>query len=198
MTRTLTTGSTPTSARIRLTAAGAALALVLAGCSGAATGGQSQGTDTSGQPAATADAGSGSAAEASKPATKLEDGIYTADVTTDSDMFHINETLNGKGKLTVKDGKMTVHMTLASTGIVHLFPGTAEDAQKDGAQLLDPTTDTVKYDDGTTEEVYGYDVPVPAIDQEFDVALVGKKNKWYDHKVKVSNPVPATDADSQK
>ena len=47
------------------------------------------------------------------------------------------------------------------------------------------------YSDGYTEEVYGFDIPVPALDKEFDVALIGKKGKWYDHKVSVSNPVPA-------
>ncbi len=30
---------------------------------------------------------------------------------------------------------------------------------------------------------------MPALDEEFDVALIGKKGVWYDHKVSVSNPV---------
>lgn len=119
----------------------------------------------------------------------LEDGVYTVDFTTDSSMFHINETLNNKATLTVKDGEMTVHITLAGTGILNLFAGTAEDAQKDGAVLLEHTEDLVTYDDGTTETVYGFDVPVTVIDEEFDLALIGKKEKWYDHKVKVANPV---------
>ena len=65
----------------------------------------------------------------------------------------------------------------------------AEDAQKDGAELLQPTVDTVTYSDGTTEEVYGFDIPVTVIDQEFDLALIGKKGVWYDHKVSIENPV---------
>ena len=73
--------------------------------------------------------------------------------------------------------------------IVNLFEGTSEDAQKDGAELLEPTTDTVTYSDGATEEVYGFDIPVPELDKEFDVALLGKKGVWYDHKVSVTNPV---------
>ena len=48
----------------------------------------------------------------------------------------------------------------------------------------------MKYDDGTTEEVYGFDVPVPALDEEFDLAILGKSGKWNDHKVVVTNPVP--------
>ena len=123
--------------------------------------------------------------------TALEDGTYTAEFKTDSSMFHVNEAMDGKGTLTVKNGKMTIHVSLASKNIVNLFEGTAEDAQKDGAKLLEPTTDTVKYSDGTSEEVNGFDVPVPALDKEFDLALIGTKGKWYDHKVSVSNPVKA-------
>ena len=88
---------------------------------------------------------------------------------------------------------MTLHVSLVSKNIVNLFVGTAEDAQKDGAELLQPTTDTVTYSDGMTEEVYGFDIPVEAIDKEFDLALIGKKNKWYDHKVKVTNPQKESD-----
>ena len=48
------------------------------------------------------------------------------------------------------------------------------------------------YNDGEpAEEVNAFDVPVPAIDEEFDLALIGTKGKWYDHKVSVSNPVKA-------
>ena len=124
----------------------------------------------------------------SNSATTLEDGTYTVDFNTDSSMFHVNEAKEGKAELTVKDGKMTAHITLTSKNIVNLFLGTAADAQKDGAELLEPTTDTVEYSDGTSEEVYGFDVPVPAVDEEFDLALIGTKGKWYDHKVSVSNP----------
>ena len=88
---------------------------------------------------------------------------------------------------------MTIHISLPSKKIVNLYPGLAEDAKKDGAQLLEPTTDTVTYEDGTTEEVYGFDVPVPALGEEFDLALIGTKGTWYDHKVSVSNPVPLED-----
>lgn len=120
-----------------------------------------------------------------------EDGVYTAEFDTDSNMFHVNEANDGKGTLTVKDGKMTIHVSLVSKSIVNLFVGTAEDAQKEGAEILEPTTDEVTYSDGYKEEVFGFDIPVPALDEEFDCALLGKKGKWYDHKVSVSDPVPA-------
>lgn len=118
----------------------------------------------------------------------LEDGIYTAEFDTDNSMFRVNEAKDGKGILTVKNGEMTIHVSLGSKNIVNLFYGMAEDAQKEGAQLLEPTIDTVTYSDGISEEVYGFDIPVPALEDEFDVALIGKKGKWYDHKVSVSDP----------
>lgn len=126
-------------------------------------------------------------------AAELPDGTYTAEFTTDSSMFRVNEACDGKGTLTVKNGEMTIHISLGSKKIVNLYPGLAEDAAKEGAKLLEPTEDTVTYSDGMTEEVYGFDVPVPALDAEFDLALIGTKEKWYDHKVSVSNPVPEKD-----
>ena len=112
----------------------------------------------------------------------LADGVYTADFNTDSSMFHVNEACEGKGTLTVENGQMTIHISLPSKSILNLFCGTAEDARKDGAALLQPTTDTVTYSDGLSEEVNGFDIPVPALDEEFDVAIIGTKGKWYDHK----------------
>ena len=129
--------------------------------------------------------------ETEETAGTLEDGTYEAEFDTDSGMFHVNEANDGKGILTVKDGKMTIHISLVSKNIENLYVGKAADAQKDGAELLQPTTDTITYDDGSTEEVYGFDVPVKALDETFDLALVGTKGKWYDHEVSVSNPVKA-------
>lgn len=127
--------------------------------------------------------------ETTQNEAQLPDGVYTAEFSTDSSMFHVSEACDGKGILTVKDGVMTIHISLGSKKILNLYPGLAEDAAKDGAVLLQPTTDTVTYSDGMTEEVYGFDVPVPVIGEEFDLALIGTKGKWYDHKVKVSDPV---------
>ena len=122
--------------------------------------------------------------------TAIPDGTYMADFDTDSSMFHVSEACDGKGILTVKNGEMTIHISLMSKKIVNLYPGLAEDAEKDGAELLMPTEDTVTFSDGLTEVVYGFDVPVPVLEEEFDLALVGTKGTWYDHKVKVSNPEP--------
>ena len=134
--------------------------------------------------------------ETTQNEAQLPDGVYTAEFSTDSSMFHVSEACDGKGTLTVKDGVMTIHISLGSKKILNLYPGLAEDAAKDGAVLLEPTTDTVTYSDGMTEEVYGFDVPVPMIGEEFDLALIGTKGKWYDHKVKVSDPVAEGAADT--
>ncbi len=120
----------------------------------------------------------------------IEDGTYLASFDTDGSMFHVNEVWDGKGILTVKDGEMTIHIVMPSKNTVNLFYGLAEDAKKDGAVLIDPTNEEVTYDDGTSEEVYAFDVPVPVLNEEYDLALIGKKQVWYDHKVKVSNPEP--------
>ena len=143
----------------------------------------------------TADAAEDTGSET--PEVALEDGVYTAEFDTDSGMFHVSEACDGKGTLTVQDGAMTIHVSLASKNIVNLYPGLAEDAQKEGAEVLEPTTDSVTYSDGITEEVYGFDVPVPTLDEEFDLALLGTKGTWYDHKVIVSNPEPAEEAVSE-
>ena len=104
-------------------------------------------------------------------------------------MFHANEAKGGKGTLTVSDDGATIHVSLVSKKILNLYPGTAEEAAREGAKLLEPTVDMVTYSDGYQEEVYGFDIPVPVLDEEFDVAILGEKGKWYDHKVSVSNPV---------
>ena len=126
-------------------------------------------------------------------AAALENGTYIVDFTTDSNMFHVSDAYNNQGLLTVQDGEMTIHVSLQSKKIVNLYAGLAEDAAKDGAVLIEPTVDTVTYADGYTQDVYGFDIPVPALDEEFDVALIGRHGNWYDHKVVVSNPVPGTE-----
>lgn len=148
-------------------------------------------SDLSSEAAGTSEAASGSSNSAKATGTQpvLEDGEYIADVTTDSSMFHLNETCDGKCTLTVSDGQMTVHMILTSKKITMLYPGTVEQAKADEAGWIHPTNDEVTYSDGEKKEVYGFDVPVPALDEPFAVAILGSKSNWYDHEVTVSNPV---------
>ncbi len=169
---------------------------------GACAGRNEQPTASEAQEIGTSEAGE-KAAQPSSGETEtgqqaeLSDGVYKADFETDSSMFRVNETCDGKGILTVEDGNMTIHISLGSKKIVNLYAGLAEDAQKEGAELLDPTTDCVTYSDGLTEEVHGFDVPVPVLGEEFDLALIGTKGKWYDHKVSVSNPEPVSEGTMQ-
>ncbi len=138
---------------------------------------------------AIANMGSISTSASSEAAASLEVGTYQADFNTDSSMFHVNEALDGKGTLTVSEDGMTIHVSLVSKSIENLYLGTAEDAAKDEANWLQPSVDTVTYKDGTSEEVNGFDIPVSSLDTEFDLAIIGTKGVWYDHKVSVSNPV---------
>ena len=168
----------------------ASLALsLLVGC-GASSAASSVASD-----AASSEAASAAASSAAETAA-LPDGVYTADFETDSSMFHANEACDGKGTLTVENGEMTFHVSLASKKIVNLYPGKAADAEANESDWLQPTTDTVTYSDGTSEEVYGFDIPVSALDTDFDLAILGTKGKWYDHVVSVRNAVEkAADAE---
>ena len=162
---------------VSLLAVSALLAASLAGCGSSASSVASS---------ASSEAVASESAAASSART-LEDGTYTAEFDTDSSMFHVNEASDGKGTLTVEDGQMTLHISLQSKKIVNLYVGMAADAPDHEADWLQPTTDTVTYSDGTSEEVYGFDVPVEALDTDFQLAILGTKGKWYDHTVSVRN-----------
>ena len=95
--------------------------------------------------------------------------------------------VNGSGDIT--DG--IAKTSLAPTYYVNFtfdIPNAAANAEKDEANWLQPTEDEVTYSDGTTETVNGFDVPVEKLNTEFDLAILGEKGTWYDHKVSVSNP----------
>ena len=173
---------------VSLLAVSALLAASLAGCGSSASSVASSASSeavSSVAESAVFEAASESAAASS--ALALEDGTYTAEFDTDSSMFHVNEASDGKGTLTVEDGQMTLHISLQSKKIVNLYVGMAADAPDHEADWLQPTTDTVTYSDGTSEEVYGFDVPVEALDTDFQLAILGTKGKWYDHTVSVRN-----------
>ena len=160
----------------------ASLALsLLAGC------GASSAASSAASNAASSEAASSAASVVETAA--LPDGIYTAEFDTDSSMFHANEACDGKGTLTMENGQMTFHVSLVSKNIVNLYLGKAAEAEANEADWLQPTTDTVTYSDGTSEEVYGFDIPVSALDTDFDLAILGKKGKWYDHVVSVRDAV---------
>ena len=172
--------------KFALLLAGAVLAGSLTGCGASGTPASSAASSEAAASSAVSEAASEPAAEAALP-----DGVYTADFDTDSSMFHANEANAGKGTLTVKDGQMTFHVSLASKKIVNLYVGMAADAEAHEGDWLQPTTDTVTYSDGLSDEVYGFDIPVKALDEDFQLAILGTKGKWYDHTVRVANAQPA-------
>ncbi|MBQ9304859.1 MAG: sirohydrochlorin cobaltochelatase [Butyrivibrio sp.] len=117
----------------------------------------------------------------------LEKGTYEVSFNTDSGMFRVNEANNGKGTLTVnEDGTAFVSIALVSKKIVNLYVGTAADAEKNETDWLQPYDVEVTYSDGSKETVNGFDVPVEKLSEEFDLAILGEKGKWYDHKVSVT------------
>ena len=173
---------------VSLLAVSALLAASLAGCgSSASSVASSASSEAVSSAAESAVSGAASESAAASSARTLKDGTYTAEFDTDSSMFHVNEASDGKGTLTVEDGQMTLHISLQSKKIVNLYVGMAADAPDHEADWLQPTTDTVTYSDGTSEEVYGFDVPVEALDTDFQLAILGTKGKWYDHTVSVRN-----------
>ena len=164
--------------------------LLLAGCGTPATPTVTTAPTVAEETAAVTSATPKQETEPAAAAKVLPDGEYTVDFETDSGMFRANEACNGKGTLTVKDGVQTLHISLQSQKIVNLYVGTAEAAQQSGAVWLEPTMDTVTYSDGLSEEVFGFDVPVASVGQEFDLAIIGTKGVWYDHRVSLRNPIP--------
>ena len=166
-------------------------ALLLAGCGAAES--AAPASESASEAASTVETAPTAESESEAPAAEaaLPDGVYTADFNTDGSMFHANESCDGKGTLTVADGQMTMHVSLQSKKIVNLYLGMAADAADHEADWLQPTTDTVTYSDGTSEEVYGFDIPVAAVDTDFQLAILGTKGTWYDHTVSVANAEPA-------
>lgn len=158
-------------------------ALLLAGCGASAS--------TTAESASAAASTVETAPEA--PTAALSDGVYTAEFKTDSSMFHASEAVDGMGTLTVENGVMTFHVSLQSQKIVNLYLGMAADAPDHESDWLQPTVDTVTYSDGTSDEVYGFDIPVQAVDTDFQLAILGTKGTWYDHTVSVADAQPAAD-----
>lgn len=164
-------------------------ALLLAGC-GASASTTAESASAAVSTVETAPAATEAPAE--EPAA-LPDGVYTAEFKTDSSMFHASEAVDGMGTLTVENGVMTFHVSLQSQKIVNLYLGMAADATNHESDWLQPTVDTVTYSDGTSDEVYGFDIPVQAVDTDFQLAILGTKGTWYDHTVSVADAQPAAD-----
>ena len=84
----------------------------------------------------------------------LEDGVYTAEFETDSSMFHANEACDGKGTLTVKDGKVTAKIVWSSKNYDYMKVG-----------------DT-KYDAVIEDEHSTFEIPVSCFDWAIAVSFL--------------------------
>lgn len=104
-----------------------------------------------------------------KAEVKLQDGVYPVTVESSSSMFNIVD-----GELTVKDGEMKAVITLSGKGYLKLFIGTGQEAEKASEEQFIPY---IEDENGA----YTYEIPVEALDEEFDCAAYSKKKeKWYD------------------
>ena len=102
-------------------------------------------------------------------ADALQDGDYEVAIESSSSMFKIHSAV-----IHVKDGAMTMDMTLEGTSYLFLYPGTPEEAaQADAEDFI--------YFDIDEDGLYTYiGFPVEALDQGFQCAAFSKnKEKWY-------------------
>ncbi|MFR7743934.1 MAG: hypothetical protein ACLU3I_12065 [Acutalibacteraceae bacterium] len=73
-------------------------------------------------------------------------------------------------------------------------PASRKTRKRKGPSCSSPPPTPLPIPTASSDEVFGFDIPVPTLDEEFDLALIGKKGTWYDHKVSVSNPVPVEES----
>ena len=91
-------------------------------------------------------------------------------------MIGLNDALDGKTTLTVKKGKMTVHVPMKGTGLTKAFVGTAKSASKKGARTIKGKKEKVGGD-----KVLAFDIPVCFWSK--------RRKRWYQKSVKVTyNP----------
>lgn len=101
-------------------------------------------------------------------AADLVDGSYEIGVECSSSMFKVV-----KAVLTVKDGSMSVDMTMGGTGYMFLYPGTTDEAAKADAE------DFVYYTEEDGVDTFR-NFPLEELDKEFQCAAFSKnKQKWY-------------------
>lgn len=105
-------------------------------------------------------------------ADKLNEGTYSVEVKSSSSMFRIIDC-----QLTVENGEMSAVMTLSGTGYEKLFVGTGIEADK-------ASDGDYSYFMETDEGKYCYNIPVEALDIEFDCAGFSiRKQQWYDRTI---------------
>lgn len=99
---------------------------------------------------------------------RAEDGVYQAEVTTDSSLLRFPEcTMN------VENGRMTAVLTARNNNFDFLYIGTAAEAAQDESGWIP----AIPNEDG----VYTYVLEIPSLDNEIRIATYSAKKKmWYD------------------
>lgn len=153
------------------------LCLALAGCGGE-NGADALGAtapDNSGATAPPAHEGSapdGVESGEPLPGSRIQDGIYAIQVSSNSSMFKIIEA-----QLTAANGTLTAVITLSGDGYEKLYLGTGEEALAD-------TDEACIYFVEDDQGKYTYTLPVAALDQEINCAAWSiRKAQWYDRVV---------------
>ncbi|MDR1620592.1 MAG: hypothetical protein LBS18_08025 [Clostridiales bacterium] len=102
-------------------------------------------------------------------ANRIQDGVYSIDVSSSSSMFRVTDA-----RLTVKEGSMSVVMTLGGAGYACLYMGAGKQAPKE------PDNSCIYFAENE-KGAYTYEVPIKALNFETDVAAWSiRKKTWYD------------------
>lgn len=122
-----------------------------------------------------------------------EEGTHEVEFTSDSTFLRLSEVCHGRSTLTVREGRMWVHLVLAGRGILALYAGSAQEAAVDEEHWLRPAEEVVVHADGSREVVHAFDLPVSQLERELVVSLCGAKGIWYEHRARVSRPLAPID-----
>ncbi len=102
-------------------------------------------------------------------AGSLNDGEYPVAVNSSSSMFRVE-----KAMLQVKEGKMSLRITMGGKGYAYVYPGKAEEAAR-----AEPAA-CIPYEEDE-EGAHSFTLPLDALDEPFPCAAFSKnKELWYD------------------
>ena len=98
----------------------------------------------------------------------VEDGTYPVKVDSSSPYFKIIDA-----ELIVKDHQMSARITISSLSYLYCYPGTGQEAAKDGE------ANYIGYEEFDDHGIFT--IPVAALDTKIDCAAFSKaRKKWYD------------------
>ena len=108
-------------------------------------------------------------------AVRAEDGVYRAQVTTDSGLLRFTDC-----ELTAQGGRMTALLTAKNNNFDYLYLGSAKDAAQDEMGWIPAKANS--------EGKNTYTLDIASLDNEIPVATYsGKKKMWYDRTMRVES-----------